>query len=155
MKRVIFGCLAIALLMVASCSKNNTTTGPTAYTWSFKGVTDTATTCTAVGNTLEATYSSATNPGNLDIIFNGTSVPTTAGQYTVVAGYTANSPGQVVLQTNIGSNQYNATGGNGTQKVNVTVSATGKLTVTGSAIEMVSSTNHADSAAITFDVAQQ
>jgi len=98
----------------------------------------------------------------LNIIFGTTWLPITSGTYTVIGrGY----PGinQVGIGVAFGSSNstghngasFTATGGNGSnQTVSVTVSPTGKISVSGSNIMMVNDTLASDSTLLNFNISQ-
>jgi hypothetical protein len=154
MKKTIFAMLILGLVFASSCNKSNNPGG----SWTFKGTTYNTTTSAVSGADFgvnNLTTSNQSTYGGLTVSFFN-ALPTTAGTYTVVNGSPASATQVQVLTTTGGAagNVYDATGGNGSnQTVSVSVS-NGKLTVSGSGIEMYNVNNPSDSSALNFNVTQ-
>ena len=157
MRKAIFGLLLMGMLIICSCHK----APPSAPggSWTFKGISYTATSC--IGNDsifyLTATDSTASGfAGSVTVAFYST-LPVNNGTYTVVYGSSPNQPTQVAIITTIGSSvgglNYQSTSGNGNQTVRVSVS-NGEISLTGSGIEMVNTSNASDSAALSLSITQ-
>ncbi len=154
MKKSIIAFSALALLLVMSCKKNDSNPSTNLNSWFFKGTTDTVSTCTGVSGTLTATSSTGGATSTLTVSFAGAAFPSAGGTFTVSPTATLTSQVGILLYS--GNNNYQATGGSGSnQKVTVTVSSAGKVTVAGSGIELQNLNNPADSSALTFNVTQQ
>jgi len=157
MKSAAYLVLALVILATASCSKsiNNDPAG----SWTFQSVAYTAGICegASVGS-LTAVCTSG-NYTSYILIFFYDSLPAVSGTYTVIssnpASFTALGPGQLYLQMGIdsGTNKYFSTGGNGMEKVNVTVS-NNKVKVSGAGIVMANYFNPPDSAPVTLNITQ-
>jgi hypothetical protein len=165
MKKNIFGWLTILVLLAPSCKKSNTNNGGR---WKFRSTTFTAMGCVAqpgsgFGYTSSISAGTSTAINNIiNISFSTMELPAASASYSVV-GNVSPIGNQVNVNLTLGSSLstgqggigYHATGGNGTnQTVNVTVSATGKISVSGSNIMMVNDTLPSDSAALTFNITQ-
>ena len=154
MKKAIFGIAILTLLFTTSCKKSM----PSNY-WAFKGTTYTVAACTGQGNILSASNMvSSTINGNstLSITFTGATLPDSNGAYPVVGGYTAPAGPQAYLVLDI----YGAQGGHSLysplagQTIAVTVSSTGKVSVSGSGIQMVNIDNSSDISALSLNITQ-
>ena len=157
MKKLLY--ITICLLAFASCKKSTTTAPNPPQTWTLNSTIFKVTSCLAdsAGASLAATDSFSGNPScNIVVNFNSSlrtasgwytvanqGIPPAAGQVSISVGYTA--PGVL--------NNYLCTGGNGTQKVNVTVS-NGKIGVVGTGIEMADIGIATDSSALSFNITQ-
>lgn len=155
MKKTIFAIIAIGLLTITSCSKNNSNNG---NSWTFRTVTYNTTTCTGFSGTLSASNVSTSNTttyGTLTCTFFGTTLPANGGPYTVVSGTPVNSTQVAITATTAGAtNSYRSTGGNGNnQTVTISVS-NGKVNVNGSGVELVNTSSPADSAALSVNITQ-
>lgn len=154
MKITVAAILVMIIMFTNSCKKNEE---PSGGTWTFESSTYTATssyaddgsflTATTLTSKDSATYST------LQVEFNGTSLPTSSGTYTVVAPYPT-APNQVAIGLTTGgvapgTKLYQSTGSSGTLTVQVTVSGR-TITVSGSGIEMINTGNASDSSALTF-----
>jgi hypothetical protein len=149
MKRIIFGLLAAAILMISSCAQENA--GNPGGAWVFKSVTYNPLSCRADSSRLISTNGA----NSMTLVFNNNtgSLPAANGDYTVVS--TTPAPGQVQVKASVGTAQYISTGGNGAQSVNVTVSnLNSRITVSGSAIQLLNTTTATDSGKLTFTVNQ-
>ena len=154
MQKSILGVLALGLLLITSCSKNNSTQG---NSWIFRTVTYNTATCQGAAGTLTASNLSSSNVttyGTVVCTFNGTTLPASGSIDTVVSGVPTNN-NQIAISATINgaTTSYRATGGNGGQLVTVSVS-NGKVTVTGSGIELVNTTTASDSSALTLNITQ-
>ena len=154
MQKTILGVLAAGLLLITSCSKNNSSPG---NSWTFRTVTYNATTCQGVASTLTASNLSGSNTatyGTLECTFNGTTLPASGSIDTVVSGVPTNNK-QIGISATINgaSTSYRATGGNGIQLVTVSVS-NGKVAVSGSGIELVNTGTASDSSSLTLNITQ-
>jgi hypothetical protein len=155
MKKTIFALLVLTLVFASSCNKNTPNPGGS---WTFKGTTYNTTTSAVSGGDFGVTNVSTSNQssyGGLTFSFFN-STPTTGGTFTVVNGVPASATQVAIAATTGGAagNVYGSTGGNGSnQTVAVTVS-NGKLSVSGSGIEMYNVNNASDSSAINFNITQ-
>ena len=156
MKKVIFGMLVLSSVFITSCKKSSSNPGGF---WTFKSTTYNATTCTAGTGELDATNLTSSNTTTFSTFvvgfYNGT-LPTTGGQYTVANNGTPTSSTQVGIQVSTdgtSGNTYESTGGNGTQKVTVSVS-NGKVSVSGSGITVGNVMTSSDSAGVNFSITQ-
>ena len=154
MRKTIFAVMAIGLLTITSCSKNT----PTGNSWIFRTVTYNTTSCTGTGATLSAssmTSNNSTSYGTLTCTFFGTTLPGSGGTYTVVSTIPINSTQVAITGTTDGTaNNYKSTGGNGSnQTVTISVS-NGKVSVTGSGVELVNLVSPADSSALSVNITQ-
>jgi len=154
MKKTIFAVIAIGLLAITSCSKSN----PPGNSWTFRTVTYNTTSCTGSAGSLAAsnvTSNNSTTYGTLTCTFYGTTLPGSGGVYTVVSTVPINSTQVSITATTDGSaNNYKSTGGNGSnQTVTISVS-NGKVSVTGSGVELVNLTSLSDSAALSVNITQ-
>jgi len=155
MKKAALIILVSCVLVISSCTKTSTNQGGT---WSFKSSSYTATT---FGKTYSAvTVSSQTslyanNYNTLTISFyNG--LPTNNGTFVVKPGVSLDSTNQVAIAVNsygVSDTLYQATGGNGSQTVSVTV-ADGKINISGSGIEVANTVTPSDSAIVSFNLVQ-
>lgn len=176
MKRTIHIITFLTLVLSISCKKpkNNTpVAGPGGY-WIFGGTNyqissgnfySLGGTPTPPGGSL-GTFNgvdSLVPPGyicpTLQIIFPDSAPPAISGTFTVGSGNTfpAAVPGQVIVSLYYAPNieVYQSTGGNGSnQKVTVSVSPSGKLSVSGTDIELINKYSPYDSASVTFNIAQ-
>jgi hypothetical protein len=157
MKRIIFAHLALAMLAFSSCHKSSTSASYPDGSWTFNSVTFPVTACIANDPTLTATDSLAGTPSCNIIIYFDSLLPVTSGTYTVVSQSIVPSANQVSIALGYVApgvlNNYVSTGGNGTEKVSVTLS-NGKLKISGSGIEMLNTGLGTDSAAVTFNITQ-
>ena len=118
-------------------------------TWTFNSATYTAPVAQVTGNVLSATSS---NPnGTLSVYFPGSSIPATAGNYSIARYNGTPAANTVSLVMTIGSNTYNSTG---TGSVIVNISG-GKLGVSMANVEMQNTTVASDSAQIGLGVLTQ
>jgi hypothetical protein len=143
--------IVTASIFATSCKKSPNST---IETFSFKGTSYTVNTVTAQTGVMVATVVPPFDPSTtvqLSCTFPDTTLPIFPGSYYVVNG--TPSTNQVALSVSFNSGQqiYKSTGGNGTQKVAVTISG-GKVTVVGSNITMLSGT---DTASINLNITQQ
>ncbi len=151
MKNIIAAFTILVVLLLSSCSKS-TTSG---NSWTFKGTTyKTATTTDAGGGYWDI---ASVNPtGTMQVNFSTSTLPTTSGTYTVVAHGSSLTGGNkltIYLQTSDGYIFY-STGGTGSpQTVSVNVS-NGKVSVSGSGIELVSNNTSTDLANVALNVTQ-
>ena len=152
MKKVIIGFVVIIALFTASCKKDNSSS--LSNSWTFKGQNYNQSTCL----TDSALRCHSTSPSSdLWIVFANVSLPITGGVYTVPQQSNSRLIGnQIAIQFNDSAfTQYWPTGGNGTnQTVTVSVSNLGKITVSGSGIELYNSTNPGDSSSLNFNISQ-
>jgi hypothetical protein len=159
MKKNSFVIIIMGLLILASCKKNNPVISYPYGSWSLNNTTFKVTSCTAdtAGADLMAQDSLIGNPNcNLIVYFN-TALPAVSGAYTVANLNTLPAAGQVSIGVGYSApsvlNNYISTGGGGNQKVNVTVSG-GKISISGTGIEMVNTGLGTDSTALTFNITQ-
>lgn len=121
----------------------------TSGTWTFNSATYAALVTQVSGNVLSATSS---NPnGTLSVYFPGSSLPATAGNYTIARYNGTPAANTVSLVMNIGSNTYNSTG---TGSIIVNVSG-GKVGVSMANVEMQNTTLASDSGQIGIGVLTQ
>jgi len=156
MKKAVFAITLTGLLISSSCTK---TTPTSDGTWTFESVTYPA---TSYAYTLNAVYvnnqttTNTSNYGTLAITFYHV-LPTSGGSYVVTGAAYPDTATQVsILLTTAGTTAttYNASGGNGQQSINVSVSSTGQLSLSGSGIEMYNHANRADSSTLSFSISQ-
>lgn len=157
MRNAIFGLLLMGMLIAGSCHK-----GPPSASggsWTFKGLTYTATSCVGIDSIAYLTATDSTvigMTGSVTIAFYNV-LPTGNGIYTVVNGSIPNQPYQVAILASIGSAisglNYQSTGGNGSQTVHVTLS-NGKISLTGPGIEMSNTAAASDTAALSLNITQ-
>jgi len=156
MKKAIFG-IIVCLMVLSSCRKSNPPASYPYGSWSLNTVTFPVTACVGNAPTLTATDSFTANPSCNIVIYFDSILPTTAGTYTVVNQNLVPGANQVSIAVGYVApgvlNNYISTGGNGTEKVKVTVS-NGKISVSGSGIEMTNTGLGADSTALTFNINQ-
>jgi len=134
MKKAIFWISALVLVSVTSCNKGN----GTPETWSFEGTSYNANSVSGQTGLLVGTMIGAINPNNIvqiSCIFHNNILPTTSGNYTVVKSNPGLNQVAFNLNINIGQAIYNSTGGNGSQKVAVSVSG-GEVSIVGSHITL-------------------
>ncbi len=159
MKKVIFGIIAVTLLMITSCTKNNNPGG----SWTFQSATYNTASCTTSSASATLTVSNTSTPAINSVsmvfsFFNG--LPTTNGTYTVLNANShilLPSGNWVVINASMGeamTQQYYSTGGgNGPQKLSVTMN-NGKISISGSGIELANTANPSDSSALTVNITQ-
>jgi hypothetical protein len=149
MKKVFFALAVLILVFAVSCNKTPAGGG----SWTFLGNTYYVTSCVGSGSYISATNSSNTNStifGGLTIQFSGTALPKASGTYTVVDTVPIGT--QVAITATVGGpadTAYAATG-NG-QTVAVTVSG-GKVSVSGSNIELQNANINPASFPLSFNV---
>jgi hypothetical protein len=156
MRNAIFSSLLMGLLLACSCHKGPSAPGGS---WTFKGLTYTATSCAGIDSIayLTATDSTAAGmAGSVTVAFYNV-LPAGNGTYTVVSGSFPTAPYQVAIIATIGPSvaglNYQSTGGNGSQTVHVALS-NGKINVSGSGIEMSNTANASDTAALSLNITQ-
>jgi len=154
----------MGLVAMTSCNKgplpnNNTYQGGS---WTFGSLPYKATSCVGASSSAMLTASGVSGNGstNFTITFNFTDgYPTANGTYTVLNGHNESSvPLENLVMINAtltgGINgQFYSSGRDGSQKVTVTVS-NGKITMSGSGIEMVNASNASDSTLLSFNITQ-
>jgi len=152
----------MSLLMITACKKTSSTN--LGGTWTFQTVNYTATSfATGYGLITVTNQPTAysTEYATLTVNFY-VGLPTqnnyfTSGTFNVVQENKLDSTDQVSLDLNIagasGNTLYRSTGSGANQTVNVSVS-NGKLTITGSGVELANVLNAADSAALNLDLIQ-
>lgn len=162
MRNTVLGIIAMSLLMITACKKTSSTN--LGGTWTFQTVNYTATSfATGYGLITVTNQPTAysTEYTTLTVNFYG-GLPTqnsffTSGTFNVVKENKLDSTDQVSLDLNIagasGNTLYRSTGSGANQTVNVSVS-NGKLTITGSGVELANVLNAADSAALNLDLIQ-
>ena len=155
MKKIFFAVIILCAVLTA-CRKSTPAMTYPAGSWTLKGTTFPATSCTISSPEVTAYDSlSGTTSCNVTLYFDSI-LPVASGAYTVVAGaLTAqNQVAVLVGYTEPGLlNFYSGTGGNGNQKISVSVN-NGKLNITGTGIEVANTNNTADSAALNFNITQ-
>lgn len=150
MKKAILAVIVIAYIFVSSCNKG--TYLPEIF--SFKGINYGANYVLGQTGVLIATSSSSVNPNNFNQVscfFLHDNLPTVPGTYTVVSGIPAASQVALSMSLDSGQNIYSSTGGNGTQKVTVSLSG-GKVTVVGSNITLACNTAWPPDTSATFSL---
>ena len=156
MRKARYCALIIALLIfVAGCTKKGPAeTGTHALgSWTFKGKTYNQSNC-YVYNGGELIGASTSPCSTLLLSFYNT-VPTTSGTYDVVHNEFAN---QVAIEfdDSASGNQYYSYNYSGViQPVSITVSSTGKISVSGSNITLFNLNDRADSASFALNMVQQ
>jgi hypothetical protein len=151
----------ISIVAITSCQKSNTSV---TQTWTFQSKTYSIVAAYSnptfgeviVNDNVNGTYQ------NFDrLTFNyvpGTTLP--GGTYTVAATTTTGvtpPAGQININFQpVGATAvyYNSNGGNGSEKITVTTAYNGKITLKGSGITLVNSTNPADSGTLSFTFSQ-
>ena len=139
---------AIALLMiifVSSCKKENSISNA----WTFKGTTFTADSA-AYNNTGGGAAYAKCNQGELVVYF-GNGLPTTTITYTVANGKNSLAASNVYVGLSTATADYYSTGTHGNQTVNVNVASNGKVTVSGTNIEVINTTQPTDSSSLNFN----
>jgi hypothetical protein len=147
-----------ALVVLASCGKNSSSSNP--GSWLFKTNTFVAATCfEAAPGIIEADNELVANTSTYATLrcYFGGSNPTTGGTFKVVnynAGvFQANHISFYQTINGVPGTSYISTGGNGNETVQVTVGSNGHISVSGSGLEMVSTGS--DSSALTVNISQQ
>src|ERR1039457_6659001 len=161
MRKTIFAVAAIGLLLATACKKTeskNNNNGSAGGTWTFKSVTYQAPGCdtSSVTIAINATVPSGGTPatgGQLGVDFYS-SYPTTAGSFTVIKGISTLANAN---QTQLGITDLNGvkyiSSGSGNSTVSVTVTG-GKISITGSEIQLVNLSDTADVSNLTFTIHQ-
>jgi len=155
MPKILLGVLVISIVTLNSCKKGPDPGG----SWTFQGSTYYVAGCEAGGGgALIASNANANNQytyGTIEFNFHG-QLPTTAGTYTVVRFPPAD--GQVALSVGIDGSSpainYNSTGGNGAETVNVSIGSNGFINVSGSGIEILNASGGTDSSSLSFNITQ-
>lgn len=157
MKNCLFSIFCItAICGLISCSKTSGNQAAYAGSWTFLGKKDTvvSTSVVAVSGSLNATTSSGTNPYEA-MTFVFSSFPTVSGAYPVI-NYGGNAAGNyVAVELAYGSTNYISTG-NDQAVASITVSPSGKVTISLPSVELrsiISATP--DSAAATGIIVNQ
>ena len=148
MRKVIIAIVALSILTSAAYQK-----AIPGGSWTFKSNHATANMFLPHGYSLAA-LDTTKNPQPKFIIDFHSKLPASNGKYTVVHG-SPKTEDEVSIGTGISQGGavtfYSSTGGNGKQVVNVTV-ASGRITMSGSAIEMAAQANAKDIAPLTFNI---
>lgn len=166
MEKTILVFISLGLLAMASCKKDAQSTNHNVTyqggSWTFGSLPYTATSCAGAPASAMLTASGLSGSGSttFTMTFNFTDgYPTTDGTYTVLNGH---NEGPVPLEnlvminarlTGAVNEQFYSSGGNGSQKVTVTVS-NGKISLSGTGIEMLNAANASDSTGLSFDLTQ-
>jgi hypothetical protein len=151
--------IILSLLVFASCKKNSPAISYPYGSWSLNNTTFKVTSCTtdSAGADLVALDSLTGNPSCDIIVYFNSALPAASGSYTVADQGTLPAAGQVSITVGYAApsvlNNYISTGGGGNQKVNVTVSG-GKISISGTGIELVNIGLGTDSTALTFNITQ-
>lgn|GEM_PF-5881018 len=152
--------MMIGILAICSCTKTSTTAGPAGY-WNFLSNSFQAVSCTVNPATASLTgaNSQTSNPYGTFVVSFHDSLPTVGGTYTVVYAGGSPKPQQVTITvgyfTSDTSIYYGSTGGDQqSQKVIVTVNK-GKISLSGSNIEIINTTGLYDSIPMNFSLTQQ
>ena len=151
-KSLSFVIVAFVLMMVTSCTHNNTTTiTPTTNTFTYKTTTYNATTVVQSSSSLQASDGTT---GSAIFIF--TSYPTTSGIYQVATGSSPSSSNQVAINyANLNTGITYTGAPSATVNATVTVSSTGKVTIVVPTVTVVSRFNSADTGPFTANLTQQ
>ena len=159
MKGTSFVIVILSMMFFASCKKSSPAISYPNGSWSLNNTTFKVTSCTtdSAGIDLVALDSLTGNAScNIIVYFNG-ALPAVSGTYTVANQNTLPAAGQVAVGVGYAApsvlNNYISTGGGGGQKVSVTVSG-GKISISGSGIEMVNTGLGSDSTALNFNITQ-
>jgi hypothetical protein len=163
-RKSIFIFIALGILAIPSCNKGGTPHNVIYQggSWTLGSLSYKATSC--VGSTASAllTVSGVSGDGrtSFTMTFNFTDgYPTANGTYTVLNGH---NEGSVPLENLVMINatltggingQFYSSGGDGSQKVTVTV-ANGKISLSGSGIEMLNAGNASDSTQLSINITQ-
>jgi hypothetical protein len=151
MVKITVGIIVTGLLLFASCRYPDP---HSAGSLTFKSKTYNIKECQSTGSIVFAIFDvSDSNAGIISCTFDSSALPLSSGTY--IAGQAPNLNHQLVVYLNTGGtkNNYASTGGNGTEKINLTVKD-GKINLSGTGIEMVSQTTDADSAALDLNFTQ-
>jgi hypothetical protein len=161
MKKVTFIFFVLTLMFATSCKKASSSVS--GGSWTFKGNTFPASSCTDVAGQLTGTCTSANQilaGGSITVDFYNATNPTTSGTDSVIS-YNYNivnlSPNQVsiVLTMNISNTPtYYYSSGTGNARVNVSVAPNGFVTLTGSGITMYRQNNPSDSSTLSISLNQ-
>jgi hypothetical protein len=157
MKKISLTFLVVTILFSASCNKNDNSnnTSSANESFSFQGTTYTVSSCTGSAQYLTATSGNTTTGPNMIVTFPGNALPTAAGTYTVVKGGFPSGANQVGITFNPTlTTVYSSTGGNGSNQTVIVNVSGGKVSVTGTNIELVGSAQ-SDSSGLTFNITQQ
>jgi hypothetical protein len=151
MKKATLGIIITGFLISGSCKNPNPHPGGTI---TFKSATYDVRECHNTGDIVYAVFgASDTSSGVISCIFDSSSLPLISGTYTT--GRIPNSNrGLIIYMISPGARtNYVSTGGNGTEKINVTVEKN-IISLSCSGIEMASQTNDGDSAAMNLNITQ-
>ena len=150
MKRAVIGIVIFTLLFAASCKKSSPVNS-----WTFKNTTYNAYSVTDSNSVNGNGIMTALSPlGTLVVTFDGR-LPTYDGTYAAAYYGTLTVYNQVNFQlTTVGNVIYNSTGGNGNEPVSVSISSTGRITMTAIDIEMSNYNTPGDSAAMNINITQ-
>jgi hypothetical protein len=155
MKKVIFGFLVLTVMFATSCKKNSSST----LAWSIYGITYNQGTCQVepVYGTNELVAVSANPTSTIYADFYNGTVPTGSGTFYVTNNPNPTASNLVFLEFDNATTgvDYFSTGGNGTTKVAISVSASGKISLNASNVEMLNTTTSIDSTAMNINIAQQ
>ena len=159
MKKVTPFILILSLLVFASCKKNSITYQ--GGSWTFKSNTYNATSCVGSSSSASLVATGISSVGSFSMTFdflNG--FPSADTTYTVVYGHNTGSlpMGNYVMisaESISGGNNdiYYYSTGNGAPTIRATL-ASGKLSLSGTSIELVNAGAASDSTALTFNIVQ-
>ena len=148
MNRLIIAILASGILTSASYQKSS------GGFWTFKSTRAKANMFIPHGYSFAA-FDTTQQPQPKFIVDFHTKFPKTGGKFKVVKGL-ALTDTEISIGTGVSQGGvltfYSSTGGDGRQMVDVTVSADGRISLTGSGIEMVNQTNEKDFAPLDFRI---
>jgi hypothetical protein len=166
MKKAILVFISLGLLAMASCRKDaQSTIHNVTYqggSWTFGAVPYNATSCAGAPASAMLTASGLSGSGSttFTMTFGFTDgYPATGGTYTVLNGHNegliplANFVMINATLTGAINGQFYSSGGNGDQKVTVTV-ANGKISLSGQGIEMLNAANASDSTVLSLNITQ-
>ena len=171
MKKTILGLMVMVVMFAGSCKKNSSTNAaPSANSWTFKNT-------TYIPTNVWQNINGGAGPGVLEVddttlafgpsmyvYFAGHIMPTMGGTYKVVSAnydqidFSSSTAKEIGIIFYLSGNAYYTTGGNGSnQNVTVSVSQTGKVSISGSAIEVDNLNGNSitsDSSALTLNATQ-
>jgi hypothetical protein len=159
MTKAITSILIISLLIATSCRKSNTAATLQGGTWTFNAATYNATSCVAAPASAAINASGRSSANTFTLSFNFLNgYPTSSGNYTVINGHnTSTLPFSNLVMINAtisgASSASYYSSGSGTGSVSVDV-VNGKLSLSGTGIEMLNTANTSDSSALSFNITQ-
>ena len=146
MKKIISGAAILLVMLVLSCKKGNAVLNA----WTFKNLSYSADSAAYNSTGGGAVFANATG-SELIVYFPG-GLPATSTTYTVATGDTSLPPSHVYIGLLTALAEYHSTAGNGSnQTVTVNVASGGKISLSGSNIEVVNNVMPSDSSSVSFN----